>query len=435
MTFPALSDNRPLRLGSLMLLYAAQGAPEGLLYIAIPAWFAAQGVSAEVISGYIAIILLPWSFKLFNGILMDRFTWLPMGRKRPWLIVAQLLLIGSLVWFSGLGTPTEALTWFAIAGFAVNFAGAFQDVAIDGMAIDILGEHERASANGLMWGGKTLGTAGFAFVSGKLISDAGHQWAAIVTAAFVALVMLLPLLLRERAGEKLLPWTKGEAAPVTRERQLTQWWPLVRYIFLAMRKPASLLLAAGILVAFAAYGLKTAFSPTLAVQELGWNREVFTNRDALADMIGGLFGIFVSGWMADRIGPMKALGGALAGMALLNCAAALAWEDGSFYFAYLLVYSVLFVLMSVCTYAIAMGQSRGSVAATQFSIFMALLNLGTSYGAARLGAMRELGGYQAAFAACALLSLIAIGLYALSVSFDRRRTSGSGALGDEEVGL
>ena len=107
---PALSENKPLRLGSLMFLYAAQGAPEGLLYIAIPAWFASQGIGAEAIAGYIAIILLPWSFKLFNGVLMDRFTWLPMGRKRPWLILAQLLLIGSLVWFAGLSSPEAGLS-------------------------------------------------------------------------------------------------------------------------------------------------------------------------------------------------------------------------------------------------------------------------------------------------------------------------------------
>ena len=77
-----------------------------------------------------------------------------------------------------------------MAGFAVNFAGAFQDVAIDGMAIDLLDETERASANGLMWGGKTLGTAGFAFLTGVLISDDSQALAAIATAAFVGLVML-----------------------------------------------------------------------------------------------------------------------------------------------------------------------------------------------------------------------------------------------------
>lgn len=434
MNFPALSENRPLRLGSLMLLYAAQGAPEGLLYIAIPAWFASQGISAEAIGGYIAIILLPWSFKLFNGVLMDRFTWLPMGRKRPWLIVAQVLLIASLVWFSALGTPTESLYWFAAAGFAVNFAGAFQDVSIDGMAIDILGEEERATANGLMWGGKTLGTAGFAFLSGMLISEEGHAAAAIATAIFVALVMLLPLLLRERAGEKLLPWTRGKASEAAEAVQLERWWPLLKNTASAMGRKASLALGAGILLAFAAYGLKTAFSPTLAVQDLGWDREVFTNRDATADLIGGLFGIFVSGWLADRIGPLRALGGALLGMVMLNAAAAAYWQAPDFYFAYLLIYSVLFVLMSVCTYAIAMGQSRGTVAATQFSIFMALLNFGTSLGAARLQATKSLGGYEAAFAACAGLSLMAVALYAISVRFNRQLET-STILSDQEMRL
>lgn len=434
MSLPALTEHKPARLGSLMLLYAAQGAPEGLLYIAIPAWFAAQGVSAGAIAGYVAIILLPWSFKLFNGVLMDRYTWLPMGRKRPWLIVAQLLLIGSLVWFSALGAPTERLYWFAVAGFAVNFAGAFQDVAIDGMAIDILGEHERATANGLMWGGKTLGTAGFAFLTGQLISDEGHAAASLCTALFVALVMLAPLLLRERPGEKLLPWLAGEAAPQSAERQVRRWWPLVRTVASAMARPASLALAAGILIAFAAYGLKTAFSPPLAVQELGWEREAFTNRDALADLIGGLFGIFVSGWLADRIGPMKALGGALVGMALINGAAVFSWQAEGAYFAYLLAYSVLFVLMSVCTYAIAMGQSRGAVAATQFSIFMALLNLGTSLGAARLEATTGMGGYGAAFGASAVLSFTAVGFYALSVHLAGRHDR-SVILRDQEMRL
>lgn len=434
MTLPALSENKPLRLGSLMMLYAAQGAPEGLLYIAIPAWFAAQGISAEAIAGYIAIILLPWSFKLFNGILMDRYAWAPMGRKRPWLIVAQLLLIGSLVWFSGLDPPSDGLFWFAAAGFAVNFAGAFQDVAIDGMAIDILGEDERATANGLMWGGKTLGTAGFAFLTGRLISDGDHALAAIVTAIFVALVMVLPLTLRERTGEKLLPWTRGEASTLTRKMQVTRWWPLIRDVLTAMKRPASLMLAAGILIAFLAYGLKTAFSPSLAVQELGWDRSLFTDRDATADLIGGLFGIFVSGWLADRIGPLKALGGALAGMALLNGAAIVFWSDGDFYFGYLLIYSVLFVLMSVCTYAIAMGQSRGSVAATQFSIFMALLNFGTSIGASQLSWLKGGGGYEAAFAACAGLSLLALGFYVSSV-LSSRRLSRSAILSDQEMRL
>ena len=131
---------------------------------------------------------------------------------------------------------------------------------------------------------------------------------------------------------------------------------------------------------------------------------------------------------------MKALGGALIGMALLNGAAVLFWQQGEFYFGYLLAYSVLFVLMSVCTYAIAMGQSRGTVAATQFSIFMALLNFGTSLGAARLEWLRDIGGYQTAFAACALLSLIAMAFYIASVRLSGRAEP-SAILRDQEMRL
>ena len=74
--------------GSLM--YFAQGIPHGLLGIALPAWLASQGASASDIGSYLAVIALPWAFKLLSGPLMDRFQYLPMGRRRPWVLGAQL---------------------------------------------------------------------------------------------------------------------------------------------------------------------------------------------------------------------------------------------------------------------------------------------------------------------------------------------------------
>ncbi len=71
-------------------MYFAQGIPQGLLAIAIPAWLASQGVSAADIGSYLAVIVLPWAFKLVTGPLMDRYEFLPMGRRRPWVIGAQL---------------------------------------------------------------------------------------------------------------------------------------------------------------------------------------------------------------------------------------------------------------------------------------------------------------------------------------------------------
>ena len=87
--FPVLQQSRWLRFLTLAVLYAAQGLPVGLFQVAIPAWFAAEGLSLGQIGGFIAIVFLPWSFKLFAGPVMDKFSFPPMGRRRPWVLGAQ----------------------------------------------------------------------------------------------------------------------------------------------------------------------------------------------------------------------------------------------------------------------------------------------------------------------------------------------------------
>lgn len=79
---PALKDHRNLRFFTLGLLYVAQGLPIGLFQVAIPAWMASQGMSAAQVGGFIAIVFLPWSFKLLAGPVMDRFSFPPMGRRK-----------------------------------------------------------------------------------------------------------------------------------------------------------------------------------------------------------------------------------------------------------------------------------------------------------------------------------------------------------------
>ena len=85
-----LSDSSRVRYSTGSFMYFSQGIPQGLLGIAIPAWLASQGASAADIANYLAIITLPWAFKLVTGPLMDRYEFLPMGRRRPWVIAAQL---------------------------------------------------------------------------------------------------------------------------------------------------------------------------------------------------------------------------------------------------------------------------------------------------------------------------------------------------------
>jgi hypothetical protein len=58
----------------------AQCIPQGLLAIAMPVWMASQDTGAANIGSILAVIVLPWAFKLATGPLMDRYEFLPMGR-------------------------------------------------------------------------------------------------------------------------------------------------------------------------------------------------------------------------------------------------------------------------------------------------------------------------------------------------------------------
>ena len=55
-----LSESPRVRFATGSIMYFAQGIPQGLLAIAIPAWLASQGVSAADIGSYLAVIMLPW---------------------------------------------------------------------------------------------------------------------------------------------------------------------------------------------------------------------------------------------------------------------------------------------------------------------------------------------------------------------------------------
>ena len=62
-----LIDSPRVRYLTGAMMYFAQGIPAGLLGIAIPAWLVSQGVSAGDIGSYLAVIVLPWVFKLLTG--------------------------------------------------------------------------------------------------------------------------------------------------------------------------------------------------------------------------------------------------------------------------------------------------------------------------------------------------------------------------------
>ena len=229
-------------------------------------------------------------------------------------------------------------------------------------------------------------------------------------------------LLRERPRERLLPWSKGEVDQAALW-EADRFFQIVKTLVAASIKPAPLLFCAGILTAFAAYGLKTTLAPIFAVQVLSWPQETFGYVAGVAALVGGVFGLVASGYLTDRLGSSRTIVGSLGLMSLLHGGMAYAasyWAAPGLFAVYYLLHAVVFVLLSVSIYSTAMALSHSAVAATHFAAFMALLNFGTSWGAQWFVWIESSWGYVGVFYSASAYCLLALALFAGSSHLTRR---------------
>jgi PAT family beta-lactamase induction signal transducer AmpG len=377
-----LTNSTSLRMLGFSIFYFGQGVPIGLFTVAMPALLVAQGADASDVATLIAITGLPWAFKLIIGPFMDRFAFPAMGRRRPWVIAAQLGLTLSMLSLATVADPIAELQRVIIIGFIINSFAAFQDVAVDGMAIDVLPTDERGRANAFMAFGQVAGYSGFGALNGYLLSRYGLPVTALVSTLTVALILGFAGATREREGERLLPWTSGEAAPEKRKSAdsfLAIFKDLIRVLFL----PMSLLLVGVEILSRAAAGIYVSILPVVAVQELGYSAAQYAYWFGAMGGTAAVVGIFF-GPLIDRHGAAKLLLVGLWGSAAITLLFALAiplWSSDSFVITMLAASQILAQVFFISMIAMFMGVCWAKVAATQFAIYMSLANLGRSAGA------------------------------------------------------
>ncbi len=176
---PAYTDNAKLRLVIGTLLYLAQGLSQGLLFIARPSWLAANGQSAAAIGSFIAAISLPWSIKFITGSVVDRYAFLPMGRRRGWIMGAQLSILAALILFAFMNPAPEMLVFITVFATILSFLTSLQDVALDAMIIDLTPTAELGKINAFMLTGKSVGLAGGGAVTSYFLEFQGFAVAIV----------------------------------------------------------------------------------------------------------------------------------------------------------------------------------------------------------------------------------------------------------------
>ena len=408
-----LSEHRRIRLVTMCVLYLAQGVPWGFVVITLQAILAERGLSTAEIGGVMALSGLPWAFKWAWGPIIDRYQFVAMGRRRPWIIGAQALMaatMGTMIAMPDLATNVTLLGWIV---FIHNCFNALQDVAVDALAVDLLDEQERAFANGLMYGSKYLGGAIGGAGLMTVVAYSGLRTALVLQTALLLLIMLFPLLLRERPGDRLLPWSRDEGGTTSETERISSVVALFGNLFRAFSLKSTLFAAALAIFAHLSSGLLSTVMSVFFIQELGWKAESYAQINGGPGLVVGLAGSVVGGWLADRLGHkrMIALGAvAAAGLYMAFGLAEPYWHHDAVPTAYLLLEPLFVSIVSVSMFALFMDVSWPRVAATQFTAYMALMNLSTTLGHRLAGPIDELLTYSGVFIAAGVFQLIVLGL-------------------------
>ncbi|HWS59646.1 MAG TPA: MFS transporter [Flavobacterium sp.] len=387
-----LSENAILRYFSFSSLYGAQGIPEGLTYFAIPAWLATQGKTALEIGSYIGIIGIPWSFKILIAPIIDRYTFIAMGRKRPWVILGQVGLVFSLLLASFIPDPLNNLYLLMGVGFCISLFGTIQDVAVDGMAIDIVPVNEQARANGLMWGSKIIGRSLSLVVSTWIINSYGFHYAAIFLAVTVAFIALIPIFIKENSGEKLLPWTIGEASAISKAIQIQNIKLIFKNLFKVFFLPTSLIMGFAVFFIAIGKGFMDALLPVFTIQKIGWTNTDYSQVMAVTNVVAGILGMFIGGALVDIYGKIKMMSiylSLLIVLILIMVVSKTYWEQSYFIPGFIFFYYTLITFLNIAVFATAMELSWKRISATQFTLYMAINNLGDAAGASYMGNIKN----------------------------------------------
>jgi PAT family beta-lactamase induction signal transducer AmpG len=378
-----LRENRVFRLALMGALYFAQGVPWGFVTVGVPLHLAGK-VDQATISGVVAVAYLPWSFKWIAGPVIDRFTIRALGRRRPWILGAELGMALTLVAMLGID-PAWAWRPFLALVFLHNCCAALQDVAVDALAVDTLEEHERGTANSIMFGCKYGGN----FVGGAPLVFIATRWGfdaqLIAQAAVMLAVWALVWIARE-----------GSAAAAGTAEGAVAWGELKRSFSL----PSTLMGALFVFIGSAGISLVGSLTGPYLKEELHWTDDQAAVASGGIAIAAGTLGAFSGGVISDFLGRRATL---VAAAAVCGVGyAAFAWVPelrGSVgavqsYFAVTGFFEGLF---QTAMLAMCMDLTNPRIGGTQFTAYMSLSNLCSTWATWAGGQLATAWGRLAVF--------------------------------------
>jgi PAT family beta-lactamase induction signal transducer AmpG len=156
----------PSRFNTLRIIFSARmlvallmgfscGVPLLLTITVLQAWMKAEGVDLAVI-GLMTLVGLPYTLKFVWAPVLDRYVIPVFGRRRGWLLIAQTLLMLSIIGL-GLSDPAGHPGIMAFVALLVTFFSASQDIVADAFRREDIPDTELGFASSLYINGYRIG--------------------------------------------------------------------------------------------------------------------------------------------------------------------------------------------------------------------------------------------------------------------------------------
>lgn len=392
------------KLGLLAILYLAQGVPFGFFTQALPVVMRQQGYALTWI-GLSSLLALPWALKWSWAPLLDARFLPRLGRRRTWLLTLQVATAISMLTLAYFG-QRGAIVWLLVGSFVTNLLAASQDIATDGLAVELLSAKERGPGNGVQVAAYRLGMI---FGGGALlvVFDRVGWGAALVAMAAVSIAALIPVVIyREPAA--LVPPSSIESPWALLKLPSASRWCAVLLLYKVGDAMASGMVR-----------------PYLVDRGLGL-AEIGT----LVGTVGssaGLLGALIGGVLSSRLGSRRALFGfgALNACALSSYAAlAHGWLPSSWVVLAIALEHVAGGMATVALFTCMMQWCRAGHEGSDYTLQASLVVVSTGLAHAVGGASAHHFGYATHFSLASFATLAAA-LLTWWV-FPRLRAAGAG---------
>jgi len=370
-------------------LYFTQGTVLAYFLSINALYFIENGLTGMNLGIFGTIAMVPFVIKIFYGMLSDRVSLFGMGHRKPYILIGLAIQIACLAVVPLIDLSQQFWQFVGVA-FLLQMGMALYDTCTDGFALDTVPKDEEGTIQAIMVGGRALGLVLTAPLVGLLAEYVGWSWVFWVLA--ITTIIPIPFVLGIKEGER------------TVEKEFR--WDA----FKAFKSKYVIAIALVGFLFFMVYaGVNAVVNLSLEVRFPGsFNKAIAGLVSAVLGtgiIAGGIFG----GRVLDSLGKKKAIWAALLTSLIANLALAII-PGASWAWPVVFILGLSFGVQQTIIFALSMNATDARIAASMYSILMAVTNVAQGVGMFITGALSDLTGFLLLFIVMGAINLLAIPL-------------------------